>query len=114
MGSRRRKPFSFKKHREEGPVVGAMGFGKMSPLQIAAEAGKVFRGEEMTCILCGARQTSSPDTNTRWRICQLDGDKFYACPNEFPPDGASQAQFEVAYRNFLLKATEKRRLRKLN
>ena len=114
MGSRRHKPFSFKKHREEGPVVGAMGFGKLSPGQVARKAGKVFRGEEMTCILCGARQTSSPDTNTQWRICQLDGDKFYACPNEFPPDGSSEEAFEAAYRRFLLKAMEKRQLRKLN
>lgn len=56
-----------------------------------------FTGELMICVVCGKQQHSNPGTESNWRIVEIDGQSFYACPNEFPPDGSGKKAFKVAY-----------------
>ncbi len=54
----------------------------------------------MNCILCGAAippLTGGSDT----RVISLDGVGFVACARHFPPDGASEAEYEAAYERFI-------------
>jgi len=69
-----------------------------------------FGGQKMTCLLCGVEEKSSadPDVVTDWRAVHIEGDIFYACPDEFPPDTADQTAFQEAYQKFVLAAIEKR------
>jgi len=74
-----------------------------------------FNGQLMTCILCGLEEQSTPgcraadpEVLSDWRAVQLSSDLFYACPDEFPPDGASSAEYEAAYTRFLEAAIKKR------
>lgn len=80
------------------PVVTAFG----DPTLAGQLAGKVFTGEVMVCVCCGKLEVSSKDKSTQWRAVSADFGRgletFYACPAEFPPDGASAAQYEAAYR----------------
>lgn len=63
-----------------------------------------FQGELMECVLCGRKQESSPTSNLQWRGVEINGDRFYACPQEFPPDGSSVEDFSKAYEVFLVVA----------
>lgn len=37
--------------------------------------------------MCGERRRFDPAEGLNWRMITLDGQpRFYACPNEFPPD----------------------------
>jgi hypothetical protein len=54
-----------------------------------------FTGELMVCVVCGQTEHSDPTKNTDWRAIDLDGQRAYACPHEFPP--ADLAAFEAAY-----------------
>jgi hypothetical protein len=63
-----------------------------------------FSGETMKCVMCGAEQKSDAAIESQWRMVELEGQKFYACPREFPADGSSSAAFEAAYHRFLRKA----------
>lgn len=65
-----------------------------------------FRGELMTCVLCGRQEQSDPAVESDWRVMEADGVAYYACPNEFPPDGASRAEFKRAYLRFSEKVIE--------
>lgn len=51
----------------------------------------------MSCIVCGAQMQSHPEAETDWRALEVDGYLFYACPNEFPPDGSSKEAFKTDY-----------------
>jgi hypothetical protein len=57
----------------------------------------IFTGELMTCVMCGAEQQSDPDVESDWRCIEVCGVRGYACPDEFPPDGAGKEEFEEAY-----------------
>ena len=61
--------------------------------------------EGMHCVLCGAAippLTGSSDT----RLIALDGVTFAACASHFPPDGASEAEYEAAYERFIRAALQ--------
>jgi hypothetical protein len=59
-------------HRRPKPITTAMGWG-MSRAEMEASAQRVFQGELMKCVFCGAEQRSSPDTNTEWRALTVQG-----------------------------------------
>lgn len=59
-----------------------------------------FQGETMTCVCCGKTQQSDPGISSDWRAVDADGVRYYACPDEFPPDGATTLEFELAYTVF--------------
>jgi hypothetical protein len=61
----------------------------------------LFAGEEMACIVCGKKETASPTVSSQWRCVVVGGQRRYACPAEFPPDGASRDVYETAYFKFL-------------
>lgn len=56
-----------------------------------------FSGELMKCVVCGAELRSQPGHETNWRCLEIDAIDYYACPAEFPPDGATKEQFKTAY-----------------
>jgi len=66
-----------------------------------------FSGERMVCLLCGREEISNPTVSSQWRCVRLDNRTFYACPNEFPADGARAEQFMRAYKRFILEAAKK-------
>ena len=88
------------------PVVSVIGTGK--PEELAAAGAQVFQGEMMYCVMCGCVQRSVAIENTDWRAITLDGRTVYACPKEFPPEGASKEAFHAAYERVLRKALESR------
>ena len=69
-----------------------------------------FDGREMTCILCGRVEKSNPDPDilSDWRAVELNSDLCFACVDEFPPDGASKEEYEIAYARFLEAAIKAR------
>lgn len=56
-----------------------------------------FIGELMTCVVCGAQERSNPAVESQWRGLEVDDYSFYACPKEFPPNGAEKQEFKTAY-----------------
>ena len=56
-----------------------------------------YTGEVMVCVVCGKIERSDPTKNTNWRAIDVDGQRVYACPREFPPDTADPAAFEAAF-----------------
>jgi len=68
-----------------------------------------FEGQEMVCVLCGATQTSDPAIESNWRAVQWEGQIYYACVDEFPPDDSSQEAFSEAYQKVFKKVLEIRR-----
>lgn len=56
-----------------------------------------FSGELMCCIVCGKTEYNSPDIESQWRGLEVDDSFFYACPDEFLPDGSSSSVFKTAY-----------------
>lgn len=84
------------------------GFG-MTQAQAKAVSDRTFAGELMTCVMCGAQRKSDPTANSDWRAVTVDGETFYACTKEFPPDGASAAEFEAAYDKVIRKVLDLKR-----
>lgn len=72
-----------------------------------------FSGELMTCCMCARQERSHPTIKTEWRCLEVDGSRFYACPREFPPDGASAKAFKLAYSK-ILERIIRQRARSLN
>lgn len=67
--------------------------------------GNPYNGR-MECCVCGIHEQAHPDRRSQWRALDVAiGPKrrvtFYACPKEFPPDGAKTKEFEKAYRKVL-------------
>ena len=58
---------------------------------------KPFTGQLMTCVVCGKQAISNLNIESQWRYLELDNDGFYACPDEYPPDGSGKKAFESAY-----------------
>lgn len=66
--------------------------------------GIPFMGEKMRCVMCDKVQRSDPNVSSQWRMILLDGKRFYACPDEFPPDETATAdEFSVAYQKVMLR-----------
>ena len=65
--------------------------------------GLPFMGEQMVCCVCGRKKTSDPRVHTNWRAFQVDGETYYACTAEFPPDNASAGKFKRAYARVMKK-----------
>lgn len=66
-----------------------------------------FTGELMTCVMCGREQRSDPKVESNWRVLQLgEGERYYACPDEFPPDGSDSDAFKEAYSRVLMHIVE--------
>ena len=72
-----------------------------------SQPDKPFHGEMMTCLICGDSEQHQADDaqcivserceKTDWRCLEVDGDLYYFCPREFPPDGAKSDCFKTAY-----------------
>ena len=62
-----------------------------------------FMGEMMHCVMCGKMERSDPRRESQWRALTIDGQTFYACPAEFPPDDAGVAAFKAAYLKVMTK-----------
>jgi len=73
-----------------------MGWG-VDEAAAALSAASAFHGELMTCALCDAQERSSPETNTQWRAIELNGRRFYVCPEHFPDDTQPSSEFCCAY-----------------
>ena len=56
-----------------------------------------FTGELMTCVVCGRTEESHPLVKSDWRYIEIDEIGFYACPEEFPSDGATKRDFQTSY-----------------
>ena len=84
-----------------------VGFGDVRPADIEG----AFTGEMMTCVMCGAQERSDPDVNSEWRMIMADSEKYYACPDEFPPDDAGKVAFTEAYETILRRIIKLRRFR---
>lgn len=65
--------------------------------------GLPFQGEVMICVMCGRQQRSNPTVESNWRALTVDGETYYACPREFPKDGARAGKFAKAYERILRK-----------
>ena len=76
--------------------------------------GLHFQGEQMTCVICGKQQKSNPAIESNWRCIQADGTNYYACTDEFPADGASSEEFQVAYLKVLIAIARKLKETKSN
>ncbi len=64
-----------------------------------------FLGEMMTCVMCNRRERSDPNLNSQSRAVTIGGQRYYACPKEFPPDEtATPAQYAEAYKKVLHRA----------
>lgn len=66
-------------------------------------ADKPFQGEEMSCMLCGKKEMSDPAVPSGWR-CLIggDGNRYYACPDEFPRGAGVVQSFGVSYIRILV------------
>lgn len=65
--------------------------------RITVDQSKYFRGEKMTCAICGKQKRSNPQLSSNWRLVEVDGKPYYVCTKHFPPDTASATEFSVAY-----------------
>jgi hypothetical protein len=43
------------------------------------------------------RQDNEANTESNWRMLELDGKQHYVCPAHFPPDSATAEQFKQSY-----------------
>lgn len=96
MGKQSRR--ANRRNRKAHSVLHAIGNGK--PRE------DIFTGETMTCVMCGAQQRSDPSVNSDWRAIEWNELTYYACPHEFPPDGAGQEAFTQAYLRVLEKISQ--------
>jgi hypothetical protein len=69
----------------------------------AANARLLPKVEWVTCIMCGAQCGSDVWGESHWARVTVDGERFYVCPTEFPPDGAGEEEFEKAGKLVLTK-----------
>lgn len=58
---------------------------------------EMFSGERMTCVVCGKERGGNGDGASAWRAVVWDGERFYACPGEFPGDEAPAVAFKQAF-----------------
>jgi hypothetical protein len=64
--------------------------------------------------MCGKTERSSAERDCDWRMIEVDRQhRYYACPDEFPPDGSGVQAFKEAYtaifaKIIILQAEERR------
>jgi hypothetical protein len=94
-----------KKRRQRKKRLGVAGPRTAEAERLAEEIQEdgIFSGEVMVCVVCGAQRQSDVQVESNWRCVIVDGERFYACPNEFPPDGAGREEFREAYKLVLTK-----------
>ena len=85
--------------------------GGRQPARAGSPQKVPFQGEAMTCVLCDRTETSNPAIESQWRSIDLDDDRFYICPDEFPPDLTGTVQdftlaSELIFAAALLKSIE--------
>jgi hypothetical protein len=89
-----------KKRKRRKKRLGVAGVHSAADAELAKQVEEqgIFSGEAMTCIMCGAQRQSDADVESSWRCVVIDGsERYYACPAEFPPDGAGREEFREAY-----------------
>lgn len=79
-----------KKQRRKARKIKVVTGGRKVP-------GLPFMGETMTCTMCSKVQPSDPKIESQWRAVEVDGTRYYACPDHFPPDTGTREQFRQAY-----------------
>lgn len=57
---------------------------------------EIFSGQ-LTCIVCDRQEVPQPHQHSNWRCIEVEGQKYYACPDEFPADTAGKDKFKTAY-----------------
>ena len=75
--------------------------------QHLAQGNRLFQGERMRCVVCGAEQLSDPNVESGWTAIQVDGNQRYVCPGHFPPEAAGVEAMSEAWRAVLLKVLSK-------
>ncbi len=95
----KRKRRKRKSRLRSGKRLGVAGPRTAEARRLAEEIQEegIFSGEMMTCVVCGAERRSHPAVESDWRCVIVDGERFYVCPAEFPPDGAGREAFREAY-----------------
>jgi hypothetical protein len=63
--------------------------------KILARDSKFFRGEMMTCAICGKQKQSDIQVESGWTVMELDSKAHYVCPDELQPDASGD--FAPAY-----------------
>ena len=78
-----------------------------------------FNGKTMVCIVCGTQEQAEPGVilnaqeksitgvESGWRAFEAGEHSFCACPDEFPSDGATSQELELAYTILLICCTKK-------
>lgn len=51
--------------------------------RIKASESKYFRGEMMTCAICGRVEKSNPHVSMGWNVIETNGRGVYVCPTCF-------------------------------
>jgi hypothetical protein len=66
-----------------------------------------FQGELMTCCMCGKSQQSDRRTSSNWTTIDLEGQRWYVCPDELPlTERATVWDFRRAYEKIFRKIAE--------
>lgn len=97
-----------KRNNGQKPKAILGGFG-LSQEEAIKKSNAAFEGQLMTCVMCGAQRKSDPAVSTDWRSIDVDHQVYYACANEFPPDGSSAGAFRAAYDKIIRKILDARR-----
>jgi hypothetical protein len=73
--------------------------------RMRGENSKYFRGEIMTCFMCGKQEKSNLHYSSQWTVIEADGTPYYICNVCIPSkdDTASAADFKEAYARVLAK-----------
>lgn len=77
--------------------------------RVSKRYSKFFRGEMMTCIMCGKQEKSDPRVESDWTVIEMpdDGKAYYVCPAELPlNDKATSWDFQRAYEKIFAKIAE--------
>lgn len=104
----RRKIQAMKRNNGKKPKAILGGFG-LSQEEAIRKSNVAFEGQHMTCVMCGAKRKSDPAVSSDWRSIEVDHQVYYACVNEFPPDGSSAEAFRTAYDKIVRKILDVRR-----
>lgn len=77
--------------------------------RVPKHRSKFFRGEMMTCIMCGKQEKSDPRVESDWTVIEMpdDGKAYYVCPDELPlNDKSTSWDFQRAYKKIFEKIAE--------
>jgi hypothetical protein len=77
--------------------------------RITVHESRFFRGELMTCAICGKQEQSDPEVSSNWTVIEWEGLPFYVCPDHFPPPNSSKRAYALAYRKIFTHLAKKQR-----